>query len=73
MAIDNAVKNQKVFVSLAGYTTLVNEYQRVCAASGNESRRLAHANNDLSGYQLMVARRQALEFVFRTLDLPVSI
>lgn len=70
---NDIVRNQKVFVTLGGYTALVEEYRRVKSASDNTACNLALAANDMNGYNAMVARRQAMEFVFKTLGLPINI
>lgn len=63
----NATKNQKVFITLRSYTELVNEYHRVCA----EVKRKCEAREHESA--LWNGRKNGLEFVFRTLELPMSI
>lgn len=73
MANDSAVRNQKVFVTLASVLQLLEEYNRVKSASSTTACQMARASNNMDTYNAMVARRQGLEFAFRTLDLPVTI
>lgn len=66
METGNATLNQKVFVTLAGYTRLVNEYHRTL----NEVEK--RSNQVVGGDKILwTGRRDALEFVFRTLEFPI--
>ena len=66
METGNATLNQKVFVTLAGYTRMVNEYHRTL---GEVEKR---KNQVIGGDRVLwTARKDAFEFVFRTLELPI--
>lgn len=72
MATD-AVQNQKVFITLDGFSQLVTEYRRVRVATSDTAKQLALASNDSSNLARMLARKQALEWVIQILGLPISI
>lgn len=59
-----AVLNQKVFVSLVGFTKLVQEYNRTC----REFERQKAEGKETATW---MARKSAFEYVFATLSLPV--
>jgi hypothetical protein len=68
MAKDNAVQNQKVFVTLTGFEKLVTEYRRV-----QDATKVAIAEDNGKTFSTMRVRKQALEWVIEALDLPISV
>ena len=68
----NATQNQKVFVTLRGYTEVVNEYHRVLAEI-DRKRKEQGTGAQTSTLSTWIARRDALQFVFRTLELPCNL
>jgi len=62
----SATQNQKVFVTLRGFTELVNEYNRV----KQEVERTSKLNAISTTFK---SRKETLEYVFKTLELPVPL
>ena len=63
MEKDKSVQNQKVFITLAGYTRLAAEYNRVVDEINNA---------DPATNMNMAARKQGLEFAIEVLGLPIE-
>lgn len=62
----DAIQNQKVYVTLRSVIELTTEYRRIC-----EEYKAARNNGDTGN--LLFVRKGALEFVIRTLALPINI
>ena len=62
METGNPTLNQKVFITLRGYTALVNEYHRTIQESKKET----------LNRNIWIARRDAFEYIFRELELPID-